>query len=35
VLLVRDLKARTAVFALDAAPGKPVWKRDRPGMATA
>ena len=34
VLLVRDLKADSAVFALDAATGKPVWKTARPGMFT-
>jgi outer membrane protein assembly factor BamB len=34
VLLVRDLKADSAVFALDAATGKPVWKTERPGTFT-
>jgi outer membrane protein assembly factor BamB len=35
VLLVRDLKAGSAVFALDAATGQPVWKTERPGSFTA
>jgi len=34
VVLVRDLKADSAVFVLDAATGKPVWKTARPGMFT-
>lgn len=34
VILVRDLKADSAVFALDVATGKPVWKTARPGMFT-
>ena len=34
VILVRDLKADSAVLALDAATGKPAWKTARPAMAT-
>ncbi len=34
VILVRDLKADSAVFALDAVTGKPVWKTERSGMFT-
>ncbi|MEA3209344.1 MAG: outer membrane protein assembly factor BamB [Chthoniobacter sp.] len=33
-ILVRDLKSDSAVFAFDAATGKPVWKTERPGMFT-
>jgi outer membrane protein assembly factor BamB len=34
VLLVRDLKADSAVLAIDAATGKQVWKTARPAMMT-
>jgi outer membrane protein assembly factor BamB len=34
VILVRDLKADSAVLALDAVTGRQVWKAARPGMAT-
>ena len=34
VVLVRDLAKDSAVLALDAATGKPVWKTARPGMFT-
>lgn len=34
VILVRDLKTDSAVLAVDAATGKPLWKTARPTMAT-
>lgn len=34
VVLVRDLRADSAIIAVDAATGKLAWKTERPGMAT-
>ncbi len=34
VILVRDLRADSAILAVDAATGKQVWKTERAGMAT-
>lgn len=34
VILVRDLKADSAIFAFDAATGRQLWKTARPAMAT-
>lgn len=34
VILVRDLRAESAILALDATTGQTAWKTDRPGMGT-